>query len=197
MNYAGGVTTTTGGRRSGAETRAQILQVALRLFAEKGYEGTSTRDISSELGMTKSSLYYHFRNKEAILLGLMEDRARELDAFIEWINAQPAAPGLLQRAVMRWVETSTPGRLEVMRVTGANQPTLRRIDGPHNIRQLFDRVIDLLVDPEASQEERLFVRMAFDTVSAALVAAQGTGASADDVLAAARRASRELVKAFR
>ncbi|MFC5835417.1 TetR/AcrR family transcriptional regulator [Nonomuraea insulae] len=190
------MTTTTGGRRSGAETRAQILQVALRLFAEKGYEATSTRDISSELGMTKSSLYYHFRNKEAILLGLMEDRARELDIFIEWINAQPATPGLLQRAVMRWVETSTPGRLEVMRVAGANQPMLRRIDGRYNVRQLFDRVIDLLVDPEASQEERLFVRMAFDTVSAALVAAQGTGASADDVLAAARRASRELVKAF-
>ena len=60
------MTTSTGGeRRTGAETRAEILRVALKLFTEKGFEATSIRDISGELGITKSSLYYYFENNDA------------------------------------------------------------------------------------------------------------------------------------
>lgn len=51
------------------------------------------------------------------------------------------------------------------------------------------RRIDLLVDDDASTEERLLTRMVFDTASAALLASQGTGASPSDVIAAAQRAS--------
>jgi AcrR family transcriptional regulator len=52
-------------------TRARILDVALQLFAEQGYAGTSIRDIAERLGMTKSSLYYHFASKEDLLDALV------------------------------------------------------------------------------------------------------------------------------
>src|SRR3954470_14334348 len=97
-------TGTTGERRSGAETRAEILRVSLELFTEKGYEGTTTRDISTALGITKSSLYYHFENKEAIAASLVEERRHELDALLAWIVEQPPAPDLLRRAAVRWVD---------------------------------------------------------------------------------------------
>lgn len=107
-------TTTTGGeRRTGAQTRAEILRVALELFTEKGFEGTSTRDISGALGITKSALYYHFENKGAIAASLVEERKGELDDFIDWVTAQPASPDLLQRAALRWVEGTTPECLTV------------------------------------------------------------------------------------
>lgn len=51
-------------------TREQILDVALRLFSTKGYEATSIREISEELGLTKAALYYHFKNKEDIFMAL-------------------------------------------------------------------------------------------------------------------------------
>lgn len=96
------MTTTDGGqRRTGSQTRAEILRVALRLFTEKGFEATSTGGISGALGITKSALYYHFENKGAIVASLVEERRHEVDDLIDWIAAQPAAPDLLERAALR------------------------------------------------------------------------------------------------
>lgn len=51
-------------------TRERILDVALELFTERGYEKTSLRGIADTLGVTKAALYYHFERKEDILLAL-------------------------------------------------------------------------------------------------------------------------------
>jgi AcrR family transcriptional regulator len=62
-------------------TRERILDVALDLFARKGYAGTSLREIAAELGFSKAALYYHFPSKQDILLGLherMHGTAKEL-----------------------------------------------------------------------------------------------------------------------
>jgi hypothetical protein len=45
---------------SAVDTRARILDAARTLFAERGYAGTSMRDLADALGMTKAALYYHF-----------------------------------------------------------------------------------------------------------------------------------------
>ncbi|HUJ65244.1 MAG TPA: TetR/AcrR family transcriptional regulator [Acidimicrobiales bacterium] len=57
------------GRPRGA-TRERILDVALDLFIEQGYDKTSLREIADRLGFTKAALYYHFERKEDILLAL-------------------------------------------------------------------------------------------------------------------------------
>jgi AcrR family transcriptional regulator len=57
------------GRVRGA-TRERILDIALELFTEHGYDKTSLREIADELGFTKAALYYHFERKEDILLAL-------------------------------------------------------------------------------------------------------------------------------
>jgi AcrR family transcriptional regulator len=51
-------------------TRDKILDVALELFNEQGYDKTSLREIAERLGVTKAALYYHFERKEDILLEL-------------------------------------------------------------------------------------------------------------------------------
>jgi AcrR family transcriptional regulator len=53
-----------------ASTRERILDVALELFIDQGYEGTSLRELAEKLGFTKAALYYHFASKEDILLAL-------------------------------------------------------------------------------------------------------------------------------
>jgi AcrR family transcriptional regulator len=57
-------------RTTGTETRERILDVALELFTEHGYDKTSLRDIAEQLGITKAALYYYFERKEDILLEL-------------------------------------------------------------------------------------------------------------------------------
>jgi DNA-binding transcriptional regulator YbjK len=52
---------------SGApQTRERILDVAEALFAERGFAGTSVRDIAASAGLTAASLYNHFDGKEAL-----------------------------------------------------------------------------------------------------------------------------------
>jgi AcrR family transcriptional regulator len=57
-------------RAVAASTRERILDVALDLFIDQGYDGTSLREIAERLGVTKAALYYHFEAKEDILMAL-------------------------------------------------------------------------------------------------------------------------------
>jgi AcrR family transcriptional regulator len=73
------VSRTTGS--TATDTRVRILDAARALFADRGYAGTSMRDLAEELGMTKAALYYHFPGKADILRALLEPALGELDAI--------------------------------------------------------------------------------------------------------------------
>jgi len=66
-------------------TRQQILEAAARLFAEKGYEGMTMKEIAREVGIKAPSLYAFFENKEDIFLhisrNVMEDHLQLAQAF--------------------------------------------------------------------------------------------------------------------
>ncbi len=57
-------------------TREKILCTALRLFAEKGYEAVSVRDIAEALGVTKGALYRHYRSKRDIFDSILARMAQ-------------------------------------------------------------------------------------------------------------------------
>ena len=64
------------------DTRQRILEVAARLFTERGYAGTSVRDIAAELGIANPSLYYHFRSKGALLAELLSEPLERVEAAV-------------------------------------------------------------------------------------------------------------------
>lgn len=61
-------------------TVIHIREVALALFAERGYAGASMRDIAREVGIRPASLYHHFASKEDILWDLTETALQNLEA---------------------------------------------------------------------------------------------------------------------
>jgi AcrR family transcriptional regulator len=69
------------------DTRQQILQAALRHFANKGYAGASVQDIVDTARVTKPVLYYHFESKEGLFRALIdwasEERWRRTEAAAE------------------------------------------------------------------------------------------------------------------
>ena len=69
------------------DRRGQILQIAEELFAEKGYDKTSMREIAERLGIKKPSLYHHFHNKEeiyhTIIAGIYQQVLEEGAAFLD------------------------------------------------------------------------------------------------------------------
>ena len=71
----------------GRQTRRAILDAALDLFAEKGYFGTSLRDIAGAVGVRESALYNYFQSKEALFNDLIataqEDKAEQVVALLD------------------------------------------------------------------------------------------------------------------
>jgi len=61
----------------GANRREALLHVCARLFREKGFDGTTIRDISGAAGMHSGSPFYHFPDKQAMLLAVMEEGLAE------------------------------------------------------------------------------------------------------------------------
>jgi AcrR family transcriptional regulator len=64
-------------------TKDRIEEVALELFARKGYRSVSIRDIGKLVGIKESSVYYHFKNKQAIMDSLLD----KIDQLIEKMTA--------------------------------------------------------------------------------------------------------------
>ena len=75
-------------RQRSRDTRAQIQQTALDLFAERGVQQTSLRDIAERVGVSKPALYYHFASREDLLNSLVQPM---IDDFEAYAAAQQAA----------------------------------------------------------------------------------------------------------
>lgn len=64
-------------------SKENMLLVALRLFAQKGYEATSIFDIAHELQITKGAIYKHFKNKQDILDAIISKMEENDQRFAE------------------------------------------------------------------------------------------------------------------
>ena len=65
-----------------SESRKQILDAALNLFAQKGYAATTVREIVDAAGITAPSLYYYFGNKEGLYMELMQTHCAMIDEVL-------------------------------------------------------------------------------------------------------------------
>lgn len=73
--------------------RAQVLDAARRVFARKGVEGASIREIAREAGYTAGALYSYFESKEAIGAALLAESLDRLLAEVQAAQAPQAEPG--------------------------------------------------------------------------------------------------------
>lgn len=78
------------------ERRNEILDVAERLFAVKGFDHSSIADIQNEIGIARGTLYYHFKSKEDILDAIINRITTELVGKAEAVAGQKEIP-VLQR----------------------------------------------------------------------------------------------------
>ncbi len=69
-------------------SKEKIIDAAIEVFFEKGFDAASMREIAEKAGLTKPMIYYHFKNKEALYLGLLEEN---LELFCQGLEATLAA----------------------------------------------------------------------------------------------------------
>jgi AcrR family transcriptional regulator len=127
------------GRRRGRPgyDLASVLAVAVELFNEKGYEGTSMRDLAARLGIAKSAIYHHVTGKEE-LLSLALDRALGGLAMVTSRARALPAPA---------VEAESPYVTLLLRVRGNTDVERVALEA----RRAFDRFVAELV-AEAVQD---------------------------------------------
>jgi AcrR family transcriptional regulator len=94
---------------SSRNTREDVVRAAGRLFAQRGYHGTSMRDLGRELGLRGSSLYSHFPSKEALLVDVIR-RASELFEA----SAAAAAEEAIDRGPVEQLAALIRGHIDVV-----------------------------------------------------------------------------------
>ncbi|MGW2123319.1 TetR/AcrR family transcriptional regulator [Streptomyces sp. SM1] len=166
----GGTMDGTRQRRRG-NTRQRIQDVALDLFAEQGYEKTSLREIAEHLDVTKAALYYHFKTKEEILVGIFEDLSLPMEELIEWGRGQPHSLETKQEIIRRYSE-ALMGAAPFFRFMQENQATVRelRIGDMFKTRMLGLR--DILMDPDADLVDQVRCVSALFTMHAGMLVLQ-------------------------
>jgi AcrR family transcriptional regulator len=100
-------------RTGGDETKARILAVAERLFAERGFDATSVDSVAAAAGVNKALIYYHFRDKAELMGSLfthiLDDLGRDLERSSAERSEEPASA---IRQELRWLES----RKRILRV---------------------------------------------------------------------------------
>src|SRR5947209_7767367 len=101
------------GRLSSEARRAAIIKAVGRLFADKGFHGTTTRELAEAAGVSEALMFKHFPNKEAIYSAMLADCCANKDpAVMERLRAlEPSASSLailVHRMVSSFVEGCGP-----------------------------------------------------------------------------------------
>jgi AcrR family transcriptional regulator len=173
-----------GGEQQRGSTRERILDIALKLFNEKGYENTSLREIAERLGTTKAALYYHFARKQDILLelhlrlhALGREAFQRLDSLNDGQARADAWPGLLDHLIEQIVDNP-----ELFLFHQRNHRALEQIqdDERHQAENedIEQQMRSLLSDPQIPLAQR--VRMAC-SAGAAIVVLMSAGEMFGDV----------------
>ncbi|UER55936.1 TetR/AcrR family transcriptional regulator [Kineosporiaceae bacterium SCSIO 59966] len=112
---------------TGKQRREQLLDIGRRLFAEKGYEGTSVEEIAARAQVSKPVVYEHFGGKEGLYAVVVD---REIETLLEGITGALVSEGhpreLLERAALAlldYIEGSTDGFRILVRDSPVAQST--------------------------------------------------------------------------
>jgi AcrR family transcriptional regulator len=70
-------------KTDGDITKQRILNVSEKLFSEKGFNGTSVGSIAKAIGINKATIYYHFKDKQDIIISLFKNIVNEIEDSIK------------------------------------------------------------------------------------------------------------------
>ena len=152
------------------DTRERILDVALELFIEQGYDKTSLRQIAEPLGFTQAAIYYHFAAKEDILVAL-HMRLHALARPVLGQLAEESGPSGWAAVLCGLVDTVLANR-QLFVLHQRNQTALSGLhikghDGDHEeIEQQFRQILG---DPDIAARDRVRLSCALGALLSSLM----------------------------
>jgi AcrR family transcriptional regulator len=147
-------------RRRGG-TRDEIIDVAMRLFAEHGYDKTSLREIADEVGVTKAALYYHFRTKDDIVRSALQSYTDGLTELIDRAEQAPPGHDRNRELVDGLLELFSTTGGEALRFGQANPTVMSQMHLGETHVSLLKRMVGFLAGDEASAERTIRAALVF------------------------------------
>ncbi|MFE2095654.1 TetR/AcrR family transcriptional regulator [Streptomyces sp. PTD9-10] len=153
-------------------TPETLLSVAVQVFNERGYDGTSMEHLSKAAGISKSSIYHHVSGKEELLRRAVSRALEGLFGILEEEHARVGRPvERLEHVVRRMVEvliSELPYVTLLLRVRGNTETERwaleRRRDFDHRVAELLKAAADD-GDVRGDVEVRLATRLVFGMIN--------------------------------
>jgi len=162
----------------GPERKAQLLDVARKVFGAKGFHGVSMEDVAREAGVTKPILYDHFSSKEALYLALLDADAQTLEGRIREALAAPTGNRERIRASFQayfdFVDEHAEGFRLMMQETVGTDDLSRS-----HVGAVRDRIMGEVSDLIVRESQGHLDREQADTVALGLVGMVETAARRD------------------
>jgi AcrR family transcriptional regulator len=112
---------------TGQQRREQLLEIGRRLFAEKGFEGTSVEEIAASAGVSKPVVYEHFGGKEGLYAVVVDREIRKLLAVMTTaLTTEARSREILEMAALAllgYIETESDGFRILVRDSPVTQPS--------------------------------------------------------------------------
>jgi AcrR family transcriptional regulator len=122
----------------------------LRLFAVYGVEGTSLQAIADEMGVSKAAVYYHYKSKDDLVLGILAPLTQQLDTVMEQILAHRGRQARLDAFITGLVDLALDNHDQFAMMLG--DPAASRILQAHALTQGWADLLDIVGD--ASEDDR-------------------------------------------
>lgn len=149
-------------RVKAADTRRRILDVARGVYAERGYEAATNREIADLAHMTTAALYYHFPSKQDLYLAVHDDARQQVyDRFEEVLDPEAGFAGQLLAVLHATHELNEKDPTLAQFLASARTDMKRRSDLTHALvhraqyrQEFFDRIVDVGVRSGEIAESR-------------------------------------------
>jgi AcrR family transcriptional regulator len=166
--------------RPQTDVAAELRSIALAMFAEHGYTGTSLQQIADAAGYSKSSVLYHFRSKEALFEEALAPSVAELEEFLDSIVEKATSGDSRAQFTADFVDLLLDHRLAAHIIINQGQ-TLSDIPTVDRARGLIDRIGESFMSGLPTTKQRIRLGVALAGAAYVMVASRPSAAEIDDI----------------
>jgi AcrR family transcriptional regulator len=150
-----------------ADTRSRILDAALDVFSEHGFEGSTLQQVADRLGFTKAALYYHFRSKDDILGALVTPAITDLDSMLDRYTGTHDTPARRRQFMADYLDYLLRHRRLIAYIS-RDLATLAHPAMTTGSRERRERMEAMLAGDGLDFADQVRVAMAFGGIQAAI-----------------------------
>ncbi|WUJ67855.1 TetR/AcrR family transcriptional regulator [Kribbella soli] len=155
-------------RTAGAtDSRQRFIDVAIRLFTQHSFAGTSLQMIADELGVTKAAVYHHFRTREELLTAVVAPVVDELRTIVDAAETRRTPHARAESMLTGYVGLAVRNR-SLISLLAADRGVIEILRAQHDVATLINRQVKLLADVDPGPAGLIKSAMVFGGIAGAV-----------------------------